>query len=234
MRRQARRLPAPAAQGWRARGGRDDAGLDLAGLARRSRSGSAGLHPGPGQRGPDRVRADAGAGRRVRDPAARRRGVQGAVPGGQRPVHRRPGRRPPVGDLLRARPATAGHPRRPRRPGGRDRPGPAVRRLPRGDVRAHPPLRRQRADRRARAAAAARQLRRRRRRRPRATARPSPSRPGSSSPTPNGKSPSPRISTSRTPKPSRCSRRWPGHGPGHRGEAVTGRHRGARGRHRAA
>ena len=84
----------------------------------------------------------AGAGRRVRDPAARRRGVQGAVPGGQRPVHRGPGRRSPVGDLLRARPAAAGHPRRPRRPGGRDRPGPAVRRLPRGDVRAHPPLRR--------------------------------------------------------------------------------------------
>ena len=117
----ARRQPASAAQGWRARRGRDNAGLDLAALARRSRSGSGGLHPGPGQRSPDRVRADAGAGRRVRDPAARRRGVQGAVPGGQRPVHRRPGRRPPVGDLLHARPAAAGRPRRPRRPGGRDR-----------------------------------------------------------------------------------------------------------------
>ena len=77
-------------------------------------------------------------------------------------------RRSPVGDLLRARPAAAGRPRRPRRLGGRDRPGPAVRGLPRGDVRAHPPLRRQRADRRARAAPAARQLRRRGRRRPRA------------------------------------------------------------------
>ena len=122
------------------------------------RAGTAGLHPGPGQRSPDRFRADPGAGRRVRQPAARRRGVQGAVPGGQRPVHRSPGRRSPVGDLLRARPATARHPRRPRRPGDRDRPGPAVRRLPRGDVRAHPPLRRQRTDRRPRAAAPARQL----------------------------------------------------------------------------
>ena len=63
-------------------------------------------------RGPDRLRADAAAGRRVRDPAARRRGVQGAVPGGQRPLHRRPGRRSPLGDLLRARPAAAGRPRR--------------------------------------------------------------------------------------------------------------------------
>ena len=79
--------------------------------------GPGGLRPDPGQRGPDRVRADRGAGRRVRDPAARRRGVQGAVPGGQRPVHRGPGRRSPVGDLLRAGPAAAGHPRRPRRPG---------------------------------------------------------------------------------------------------------------------
>ena len=147
-------------------------------LARRPRPGPGGVRPGPGQRGPDRVRADRGAGRRVRDPAARRRGVQGAVPGGQRPVHRGPGRRSPVGDLLRAGPAAAGHPRRPRRPGDRDRPGPAVRRLPRGDVRAHPPLRGRRADRRRRAAAPARQLRGRGRRRSRVTARPSPSRPG--------------------------------------------------------
>ena len=41
VRRPARRLPAPATQGRRAHRGRDDAGLDLAGLARRSRSGSA-------------------------------------------------------------------------------------------------------------------------------------------------------------------------------------------------
>ena len=127
--------------------------------------------PRAGRCGPDRVRADAAAGRRVRDPAAGRRGVQGAVAGGQRPLHCRPGRRSPVGDLLRARRAAAGHPCRPRRPGRRHRAGPAVRRLPRGDVRADPPLRGQRADPRPRAAPAARHLRRRRRRRPRAARR---------------------------------------------------------------
>ena len=104
--------------------------------------------PGSWTAGSGWVRADRGAGRRLRDPAARRRGVQGAVPGGQRPVHRGPGRRSPVSDLLRAGPAAAGPPTSPARPGDRDRPGPAVRRLPRGDVRADPPLRGQRADRR--------------------------------------------------------------------------------------
>ena len=137
------------------------------GFGRRSCPGPGGLRPDPGQRGPDRVRADPGAGRRIRDPAARRRGVQGAVPGGQRPVYRREAVdhlsvifwRWPGGRWAPTSPATAG---------GRDGPGPAVRRLPRGDVRAHPPLRSGRADPRARAAAPARQLRRRSRGRPRA------------------------------------------------------------------
>ena len=58
-------------------------------------------------------------GRRARHPATRRHGLQGVVTGGERPLHRGPGDRPPVGDLLRAR----GAPARRRRGRGPDRPG---------------------------------------------------------------------------------------------------------------
>ena len=95
------------------------------------------------------------------------RSMQGIVPGRQRSLHRCPGCRSPVGDLLLARPAA---PRRsrcppPQRRGG-DRARTAVPRLPRGHVRAHPPLRRTRANRGRRVAPATRRLRRRGRRRP--------------------------------------------------------------------
>ncbi len=46
-----------------------------------------------------RVRADPAAGCGVRHPAAGRHGVQGAVPGGERPLHRGPGG-PPLSDIL--------------------------------------------------------------------------------------------------------------------------------------
>jgi uncharacterized membrane protein len=67
--------------------------------------------------------------------------------------------------LVRARDTPAGKPHHSRRQRGRgDRPGPAVPRLPRRDVRARPPLRRPRTHHRRCAAAAAGQLRRRGRR----------------------------------------------------------------------
>jgi len=56
---------------------------------------------------PRRLRTHPGTGRGFRHPATRRHGLQGPVPRGERPLHRRPGRRPPLGDLLRAgRPPT--------------------------------------------------------------------------------------------------------------------------------
>ena len=79
-------------------------------------TGPAAVRTCPGKVGADRVRAHPGAGRRVRHPATGRHGVQGAVPRGQRSLHRRPGDRSPVGDLLRAGPAA---PRRSRGPPAR-------------------------------------------------------------------------------------------------------------------
>ena len=61
-----------------------------------------GVPPRTGRISPHRLRTHAGTGRRVRHPATRRHGLQGTVPRGERPLHRRPGRRPALGDLLRA------------------------------------------------------------------------------------------------------------------------------------
>ena len=106
-----RRRPAPgpppaAAPGRRARRRRHHAGLGLARLAG-DRRPTRGHSHGHGDRRQDRLRAHPGTGRRVRHPAARRHGVQGPVAGGERPLHRGPGHRPPVCDLLRARPPAA-------------------------------------------------------------------------------------------------------------------------------
>ena len=69
------------------------------------------------QRGAGRVRAHVATGRRARYPATRRHGLQGTVPGSERSLHRGPGDRPSLGDLLRPR----GSPARRRRGRGPDR-----------------------------------------------------------------------------------------------------------------
>jgi uncharacterized membrane protein len=52
-------------------------------------------HHAPGFRGADRVRAHSTTGRCSRHSATRRHGLQGIVTGGERPLHRGPGDRPP-------------------------------------------------------------------------------------------------------------------------------------------
>jgi hypothetical protein len=90
----------------------------------------------PGRWGPDWVRAHPGARCRTRHQAAGGRRVQSTVPGGQRSLHRGPGGRSPLGDLLRSLHAPAGKPRRPgRQRGCGNRPGAAVPGLPRRDMR---------------------------------------------------------------------------------------------------
>ena len=120
----------------------------------------AGLRPAAGRGGADRLRAHPGTGPRARDAAARRRGVQGAVPGGQRPVHRDPGRRTPLRAVRALAGRPLGHRTSPATAAGssscRPRLSPSTWRW----CRADPPLRRRRADRHRGAAAAARQLRR--------------------------------------------------------------------------
>ena len=59
------------------------------------------LSAGPRSRGTDRIRAHRATGRRARRSATRRHGLQGIVTGGERSLHRSPGDRPSLGDLLR-------------------------------------------------------------------------------------------------------------------------------------
>ena len=90
-----------------------------------------------------RLRADPAAGLRLRHPTAGRRRGEGALPGGQRPVHGRAGDPPHDCDLRRdGLPAagSAGGPR-PGWAGRGGRPEPGVRPVPGEDVRARAPLR---------------------------------------------------------------------------------------------
>ena len=59
------------------------------------------LSADPRSRGTDRIRAHRSTGRRARRSATRRHGLQGIVTGGERSLHRGPGDRPSLGDLLR-------------------------------------------------------------------------------------------------------------------------------------
>ena len=143
----------PAAAGRRARRGGHHAGLGVAGGSEHGRppdagGGRGGRGPRPAgrrreRRGAGRCPAHARAGPGARRPAAGRHGVQGALAGDERPVHRGAVDGPSLGDLLRVGGPAA------RRPGpgrsrcrrDRRRSRVAFRRLHVHRVRADPPLR---------------------------------------------------------------------------------------------
>ena len=159
-------LPTPGARstsgaGRRTHRVRNGARLDVDRGPGRTRPRPGHLPARPRSRGTGRIRAHRATGRRARHSATRRHGLQGLVTGGERSLHRGPGDRPSLGDLLRP----CGSPARRRRGRGPDRQGSghrsraAVRRLSGHDVRTHPPLRLRRTDRVAGAARAAARMR---------------------------------------------------------------------------